>query len=116
MRRRPFVIFACCGQWAALVNSLRNKHKRQRFLFTQQRERKLRDQVRSTLQDINEGYDLRSVRRGAIECLATTMMPQEIMEFSGHANVAMTMRYLRWGATATLQGTTMANAAREALH
>ncbi len=116
MRKRPFVIFACTGQWTSMVLSLWRQRRRERTLFDLSKENKIRYQVKQVLRELDDTYDLRSVRRGALECLATTLMPEQIMHYSGHSNVQMTMRYLRWGETAFLQGDTMAAAAREVMH
>lgn len=59
----------------------------------------------------SRGLEVRSIRRGALQCLSQTGCSEELlMQFSGHTQVRTLRRYLNWGQAPGLRATTMANA------
>jgi len=58
--------------------------------------------------------EARSVRRGALQGMATAGVKEEVLiMFSGHATMGMLHRYLQWGAIGGAKKASMAAAARE---
>lgn len=55
------------------------------------------------LKTIDDKLTQRSSRRGALQLLATTMTAVQLMQYSGHTNVATLRRYLAWGAVPTTE-------------
>lgn len=69
------------------------------------------DRLRSRLKDLNPLYDLRSLRRGALQHLAGLGTPvRTLLHFSGHTTEKSLFRYLEWGAKYS-KDTQAANAA-----
>ncbi|CUE72298.1 TATE DNA transposon, putative, partial [Bodo saltans] len=69
--------------------------------------------VLATVRRISPRYENRSIRRGALQTLANTGVPEDtLLLFSGHTNVCTLRRYLAWGAIGTAKKQTMTAAAR----
>ena len=64
------------------------------------------------LRAANTQMECRSIRRGALQCMANAGTDEETLRlFSGHTSVAMLRRYLAWGAIGSAKITTMTSAA-----
>jgi integrase len=85
------------------------------YLFSTSK--KARDDVYEEIKGLlPKGYDLRSLRRGALCALARAGTPLDtVMVFSGHTTVRMLLRYLRHGRAAGTRQTAGVEAARTAL-
>lgn len=97
-----------------LLKVARAGHRTQ-FLFTGQNSETQRraagDRVKRLLQAVNPRLELRSIRRGALQCLATVLPLAEVLHFSKHASTQMLERYLGWGKVSGMIAHTTAIAA-----
>jgi hypothetical protein len=102
MRHRPFVAHTYLGQFASMTDRWLRMRKGKEYMFTQihSHRQRIRNDIRDTLKKLDARYELRSIRRGALEQLATTLLPRDLMAYSGHATEGMVQRYLRWGMAA----------------
>jgi len=86
------------------------------WLFPSKDRVKTTTRLRNALRTQNKRWDLRSMRRGALCALARNGTPLEtVLMFSGHKNLPMLLRYLRYGLISGERATKGAEAARSAL-
>jgi len=70
-------------------------------------------QVKLALRTVDMQLEQRSIRRGALQCLAAAGTSLETLQmFSGHTTTRMLLRYLGYGRFATAQNQTMLNTSR----
>ena len=112
MRRRPFVTHTSLWQWNGLMIKQMKRRKNELHLFNQSTRSAMYRSIAQAMKTFDQRYEMRSVRRGAIEQLAKYNDPESLMKFTGHASTDMVMRYLRWGVAATFQGAAMEQASR----
>jgi len=72
------------------------------YLFDPKSWEKLRQQVRTKLRTLNPTYELRSIRRGSLQHMATAGIALKVLQtISGHTSKQTLLRYLNWGTFAT---------------
>ncbi len=78
--------------------------------------RRLGVQIRDALRQHNPLAEQKSVRRSALQRLATVpgITTHDLLHFSGHTNEKMLLRYLGWGAQAPALATAREAQARQA--
>jgi hypothetical protein len=84
------------------------------WVFPLNQEKKLTNELRGVLRRINPRWDLHSLRRGALTDLAQLHPLETVRTFSGHKNLPMLLRYLRWGLYAGERKTKGVAAAKQA--
>jgi hypothetical protein len=102
----PFVIPLPQGPAEQMLRSLHHARRGHQFLFSQgntQHEREaLTHQAASILEDIHPSLEVRSVRRGGLQRMASSgMLYPDILKFSKHTSEASLNRYLNNGICAT---------------
>lgn len=91
--RGPYTTDSQYGPFHDFLMSYLEKHKSSP-LFTTADEKLLR----TSLKEVDSLHDLRSLRRGALQSLATTgTNVPTLLRFSGHTSEKSLMRYLGWG-------------------
>ena len=111
MRRTPYVVHTKVGTAAPLVRELLAKGDR-KYLFDQGSIKSLKVSLLKALRSVEGDLELRSCRRGALECMAKEGVSLEtLMTFSGHKRTETLLRYLRWGLVAKQMATEARKAA-----
>ncbi|MBS1986799.1 hypothetical protein JST99_02615, partial [Candidatus Dependentiae bacterium] len=64
---------------------------------------------------VDKTMEAKSLRRGALQCLASNFPLPMVLHFSGHTNERTLLRYLNWGASAGQLASTMAQAGESLL-
>lgn len=96
-RGSPYTVHTWLGPWHREV--LQCIQQAGPCLFPPKTRDALQKRVRLYYKAVDPRLEMRSTRRGALECLAgdPTVPVETLLNFSGHLRVSMLMRYLRWG-------------------
>ena len=108
-RRGPYSVHSeVTEEWAQLFATFFGKSAPRPFAGV-----KVAD-VTKALRRVDPALEARSIRRGAIQTMAVSGVPDEVLiMFSGHATIGMLHRYLQWGSVGSVKKNLMAAAARE---
>jgi integrase len=91
----------CPPEWRPMIEGLLTRRKRGEFLWpagSAQARAELGRQVALTLKQVDRALEQRSVRRGALQHMADSGVPDEtLLLFSGHKRLETLKRYLDWG-------------------
>ena len=73
------------------------------FLFPEETHASLRQRLIAILKRFDTRYELRSMRRGSLQHMASMGIPLNVlMTFSGHRSETTLLRYLNWGTFASV--------------
>jgi hypothetical protein len=121
LTRGPFTTSSWIPEeYVKLLNLWRKSKPRQntdldKWFLPVKDKRRLLNEVLEELKKVNPQWGLRALRRGSLSTMARNGTPLETLQtFSGHKDVPMLLRYLKWGLHAADRADKGAKAARSA--